>query len=48
MGWGKLGRDIIMAENTQCSALFKAKKQATQFRGLDLSMIVERFHANHV
>ncbi len=28
MGWGKLGRDIIMAENIRYSMLFRAKEQA--------------------
>lgn len=28
MGWGKLGRDIIMAENIRYSMLFRAEEQA--------------------
>lgn len=36
-----------MAENIRYSMLFRAKVQASQFKGLDLSLIIERIHANH-
>lgn len=46
-GVGRLGKDIIMAENIRCSMLFRAKEQAHQFKCLNLFLIVEKIHANH-